>query len=56
MMLDMITKFVGLGVGLLGFLMIAMGAGVATIPNITPPMVTGVGFLLITYAILNHRH
>lgn len=36
--------------------MIAMGLQLVAIPMLNPPIVSGIGFLVMAYALLNHKH
>jgi len=41
---------------LCGVLMLAMGFGVLSLPVLNPPIVSGVGFLLVAFAMAKHKH
>lgn len=46
----------GIVMAILAALMILMGLGMVSIPNINPPIVSGVGFLVIAYVFYTHKH
>ena len=52
----MTTKIAGVVLVALGALMIGMGLQLVSLPPLNPPIVSGVGFLVAAFALLNHKH
>gem|GEM_PF-4443076 len=50
------TKIAGIVLVILAAVMIAVGTGMLTGLPVTPPTITGIGFLVIAYTLINHRH
>lgn len=49
-------KTAGIVMAVLAALMVLMGLGMVTIPNINPPIVSGIGFAVIAFMFYQHKH
>jgi len=49
-------KTAGIVMAVLAALMIAMGLGLLSIPMLTPPLVSGIGFAVVAYMFYTHQH
>jgi len=49
-------KTAGIVMAVLAALMILMGLGMVSIPMLTPPLVSGIGFAVIAYMFYTHKH